>query len=111
MRGHSQENPFGGMTQAEIDQEFEKIRQNTNDLDAKPSEIMNELKSIDFNIRRKVIYKGKMAPMGCVYIVVNLKPGKTKYEGYKMIQGGQSVEFEFNVAKELRQLIKDKYSV
>lgn len=74
-------------------------------------EFWEELISIDYSIRRKVIYKGKIADPGHVYIVVNFKGKTHKYDACRMIPGNQSAEFEFSVAKELRQLLKEKYHV
>jgi len=73
--------------------------------------MFDDLNDIDYNIRRKVIYKGKMANPGNVFIVVTKKGKSNKYEAWKQIPGNQSVEFEIQIAQQLRQTISDKYQV
>jgi hypothetical protein len=66
----------------------------------------------DYTVRRKIIYKGTMAPKGGVYIVVNVKTFKgAKYEAVQLIPGGCSKDTEDKVAQSLRDLIKQKYHV
>jgi hypothetical protein len=65
----------------------------------------------DYTMRRKIIYKGKMAWKGCLYIVVNVKKGTKKYEAHQMIIGKQGEAYENQVAQSLRDLIKQKYHV
>ena len=113
MRGYSNENPFEGMTQEEIEKQWNKvlIKNDTSrgGKTAAQDELNKKLEGINYTIRRKVIYKGKMAPKGYLYIVINFKNKDTKYEGYRLIKGGQIVDFEIDVGKDLRLQIKNKY--
>lgn len=126
MGGYSNENPFEGMTQEEIEKQWNEIVEKHNisrgGKTAAQNEFLKQLRELDYSIRRKLIYNGQMAPFGSLYIVVTVikktpvrgstfKTKRSTYFAHKLIPGKQSVEFEFNVAKELRQLIKDKYSV
>lgn len=63
----------------------------------------------DYTVRRKVIYKGTMAPKGGVYIVVKVKSGKRAFEAVQLIPGGLTPETEQKVAESLREMIKNKY--
>jgi hypothetical protein len=66
---------------------------------------------IDYTVRRKKIYKGKMAPQGAVYIVISMKTKTRKLEAHQLIPGLMGDQFEKGVAEGLRDLIKKKYDV
>lgn len=60
-------------------------------------------------VRRKVIWKGKMAPKGFIYICVNVSGGKTKYENTRLIPGHTGEKTESECAKYLIDQINDQY--
>lgn len=65
----------------------------------------------DYTVRRKVIYRGKMAPKGHVYIVIRMKTKTNTFEAHQLIVGGQGEVFEGMVEQQLRELIRQKYNV
>jgi len=60
---------------------------------------------IDYTVRRKIIYKGKMAPKGYIYIVVKAKGVTAR----KLIKGSQGAEVENTVALFLRERIREEF--
>lgn len=65
----------------------------------------------DYTVRRKVIYRGKMAPKGHVYIVIRMKTKTNTFEAHQLIVGGQGEVFEGMIEQQLRELIRTKYNV
>lgn len=65
----------------------------------------------DYTVRRKVIYRGKMAPKGHVYIVIRMKTKNNTFEAHQLIVGGQGEVMEGMVEQQLRELIRQKYNV
>lgn len=65
----------------------------------------------DYTVRRKVIYRGKMAPKGHVYIVIKKKTKTNNFEAHQLIVGGQGEVYEGMIEQQLRELIRKKYNV
>ena len=65
----------------------------------------------DYNFRKKVILKGKMAPPGFVYIVVDMKRGNQKYVASRMINGRLSNIYQEAILSELRESLREKYGI
>lgn len=63
----------------------------------------------DHTARRKVIWKGKIAPKGYYYLVVKVKNGKGGYEASRLLKGPRSTMVEDKVEIELRELLTKKY--
>lgn len=114
MGGYSSEDPCKGMTQAEIDKQFQELREKQNEKrggkTAAQNEFLNKLKNLDYVIQRKIIWNGKMARPGNVFIVVRVNKNGKK-TGYIEIPGNNDPEFEFEHAQRLRAAIKAKYHV
>ena len=66
---------------------------------------------IDYTFRRKVIYKGKMAPAGHIYLVIKFTKEKKVWEACKLVKGGQGEDFEKSVCKVIRKQMFDKYGI
>lgn len=62
-------------------------------------------------LRRKKILKGKMAPQGCVYLVLTVRTKLNKVYAYQLLPGGLGEEAESEIADSLRELINKKYHV
>lgn len=70
-------------------------------------------------LRRKKIFKGKIAPQGTVYLVLTVhrkdEKGIRRRGGdvyaYQLVRGHLSPEIESNIADGLRALIHQKYKV
>jgi hypothetical protein len=73
--------------------------------------IKQQLNVIDATVRRKVIYNGKMAPKGYVFIVVNIKTERKKYEASQLIKGGQGEKIEEVISSGLLHGLKMRYGV
>ncbi len=71
------------------------------------NEVKNEIER-DYVFRRKVIYKGKMAKPGFIYLVVDVKR-KSTYTLALMIHGKHPDQEK--ILSEMRQAIKTKYGV
>lgn len=65
----------------------------------------------DYTIRKKRIWKGKFAPQGFMFIVLDLKVNKTKYTNVVAVRGGITEEQENEIGKKLRKGIEEKYHV
>jgi hypothetical protein len=63
----------------------------------------------DYVFRKKVIYKGKMAKPGFVYLVVDVKKMKQVFTLALMIHGKHPDQEK--ILTEMRQAIKTKYGV
>lgn len=72
-------------------------------------------------LRRKKIFKGKMAPQGTVYLVLTVQKKVLDRNGinrnsaqlcaYQLVRGHLSPEIGSNIADSLRALIHQKYKV
>ncbi len=73
--------------------------------------LMNGPKKVEseYAFRRKIIYKGKMAPSGCVYLVIKFKRKSRVFEACKLIKGGQGEEMEKAICEVIYKQLKDKY--
>lgn len=65
----------------------------------------------DYTVRRKVIWKGKVAPKGFYYVAVRVKSKRGHVDAVRLVKGGKSVMVEEKVGKELRELIKEKHKI
>jgi hypothetical protein len=66
----------------------------------------------DYTFRKKVIFKGKMAPPGFVYLVVDKKLFKDqKFTSARMIHGKLATRYQEAILSELRESIKEKYGI
>jgi hypothetical protein len=65
----------------------------------------------DYTVRRKKIYKGKVAETGTIFIVVQVKNAKHTYEAHLQIKGGAKKENEDRLAEDLRKQIKKEYGI
>jgi hypothetical protein len=72
-------------------------------------DMMTKPKKEKYTFRRKVIYKGKMAPRGCVYLVIKVQSNGYKVEACKLITGGQSAELELGVCETMYKQVMQKY--
>ncbi len=70
----------------------------------------SDKKELDYTTRRKVIYKGKMAPQGSVYLVVTVKSKSKKFESWCIVKG-MAPEDEQKMFVALRQRIKDNHHI
>lgn len=97
------------MTNEEVQQRISQMSDN------EAAELQERLKNgtapTSYSVRRKKIYKGKMAPQGAVYIVISMKTKTRKLEAHQVIPGHMGEQFEKGVAEGLRDLIKKKYDV
>ena len=79
-------------------------------------EMVNEMKNkieeatrvYPYTTRRKLIYKGKMAPAGSIYLVVKGKVGKYTYEAPRLVKGGLPKDIEKEIFEYLWALIQEK---
>lgn len=65
----------------------------------------------DYNFRKKVILKGKMAPPGFVYLVIDMKVKDTKYVGSRLINGRLAKLYQEAILSELRESLREKYGI
>ncbi len=65
----------------------------------------------DYNIRRKRIWKGQFAQTGYLWIVIDMKKGKSKYTNAMLLEGGLGQDVEDRVAELLRDGLKKKFGV
>ena len=65
----------------------------------------------DYNFRKKVILKGKMAPPGFVYLVIDMKVKDTKYVASRMINGRLANLYQEAILSELRESLREKYGI
>lgn len=65
----------------------------------------------DYNFRKKVILKGKMAPPGFVYIVIDMKVKDTKYVSSRLINGRLANIYQEAILSELRESLRKKYGI
>lgn len=72
------------------------------------NEVKNEIEK-DYIFRKKVIYKGKMAKPGFVYLVIDVKKEKRTFTLALMIHGKHPDQEK--ILSEMRQAIKTKYGV
>lgn len=83
--------------------------------DDKADELQERLKSgtspTGYVVRRKKIYKGRMAPLHYLYLVVTVKTKTSKLEAHQLIPGQMGEQFEKGAAEGLRDLIRKKYDV
>jgi hypothetical protein len=112
MSGYSSEDPCKGMTPEEMDKQLQEYvdQGRAAGKTAAQNEFLKKLKNLDYVIQRKIIWNGKMARPGHVFIVVRVNK-KTKYIGFVEILGNQDPEIEFEHAERLRAAIKAKYKV
>jgi hypothetical protein len=75
-----------------------------------PLETDGEVKK-DYTLYRKKFHKGKMAPLGSLYIVIKLKVKNVPYEASRLIKGGKGEEVEETVGEYLRLLLGEKYGI
>lgn len=112
MSGYSSEDPCKGMTPEEMDKQLQEYvdQGRAAGKTAAQNEFLKKLKNLDYVIQRKIIWNGKMARPGHVFIVVrvNINGKKT---GCIEIPGHHDPEFEFEHAQKLRAAIKEKYHV
>ena len=72
----------------------------------------NSKSSIDWISKRKKIFKGKCAPTGKLFIVIEVKSKKYgKISGYMLINGNCGDDAEMDVQKYLRDQIRAKYEI
>lgn len=74
------------------------------------AEILEDKTEENYTLRRKVIYKGVMAPKGQVFLVINGKLGKHKFEAKKRVLGGQGAEAEKEICDAMYEQIKKQYN-
>lgn len=65
----------------------------------------------DYSFRKKVILKGKMAPPGFVYLVIDMKVKDTKYVASRLINGRLASLYQEAVLSELRESLRKKYGI
>jgi len=61
--------------------------------------------------RRKIIYKGKMAPKGTVFIELQVRTERMKYTKVEHIPGGQTKELEAIIEKQMLEQICKTYNL
>lgn len=66
---------------------------------------------LPYVVRRKIIYKGQMAPNGQVYLVINWKANKKKWEAKKLIMGGLGKPAEDAICKAVYEQCVKKYNL
>jgi len=67
------------------------------------------IKNSTHTVRRKKIWKGKMAPKGYMYLVIVLERYKSKYTALRLYN--PKIENEDDIESNLLKLIKDKYEI
>jgi len=69
----------------------------------------------DYRIRHKKIWKGKVAPIGRKYIIVDVYKGEGKNKRYyynsMLVEGDYTPEEEAEIAELLREGLRKKYRV
>ncbi len=68
-----------------------------------------EVKILPHVIRRKKIYKGKVAKTGTLYIELTVTDGRRKYQIAKLIEGGQGEKAEGIIVTIMYQTLRKKY--
>lgn len=63
----------------------------------------------DYTVRKKLIWKGKMAKQGYFYLVIKVKNKNCVVESWEVIQGAISDRLEALVCANLREGIYKKY--
>lgn len=63
----------------------------------------------DYTAKRKKIYKGKIAPLGTLYLELKLKRKGKKFSACKLIEGGLGSEAEKIIVTQLYLEILKKY--
>jgi hypothetical protein len=67
-------------------------------------------KPLPYTVRKKLIYKGKMAPAGCMYVVVKGTIGwKKTVEAFARIRGKLSPEAEKELCEDLWKLCNEEH--
>lgn len=61
--------------------------------------------------RRKRIYKGKVAPQGTIFLVLDVKVKGMKYTQVEHIPGGQSKELEAEIQKQMLENLCAKFNL
>lgn len=61
--------------------------------------------------RRKRIYKGKMAPQGTVFLVLDVKVNGMKYTQVEHIPGWQSAELEAKIKQQMLENLCKKFNL
>lgn len=61
--------------------------------------------------RRKRIYKGKVAPQGTVFLVLDVKTKGMKYTQVEHIPGGQSKELEAEIKEQMLKNLCAKFNL
>jgi hypothetical protein len=71
-----------------------------------------EKDELPYTVRKKLIYKGKMAPAGCMYVVVKGTIGwkeKKTVEAFARIRGKLSPEAEKELCEDLWKLCNEEH--
>ncbi len=80
--------------------------------ETKPAQKKPEL---DYRIRHKKIWKGKVAPIGHKYIIVDLYKGEGKNKRYyynsMLVEGDYTPEEEAEISDLLREGLRTKFKV
>lgn len=84
---------------------IEEMKQSLEDgLQDKPS-------PTDYRLRTKKIWKGKIAPKGHFFVVVDFVKRKMVYRNAILLEGSYTQDEIKEVGEMLRQSLKDKYNV
>lgn len=82
------------------------------DLEEMEKKVEEANRPLPYTIRKKKIYKGKMAPAGCMYVVVKGGvgfKGLTIVEAYARVRGSLSPEAEKELCEDLWKLINEQH--
>lgn len=71
----------------------------------------DEKRNISHTERKKVIWKGKMAPKGWVYLIVKLNQGKQSMTAGKLVKGGNTLQEEKLIYLEILNGIKEHLKI
>lgn len=73
--------------------------------------MQQETTNVDYTLREKVIWKGKMAPKGWFYIVMTVKGQKAKYIKVELINRNVVGKAKEELLKLMRQHINVKFGI
>lgn len=76
-----------------------------------PTQKKSEVKETDYRLRTKKIWKGKIAPKGHFFVVVDFVKRKMVYRNHILLEGSYTQDEIKEVGEMLREQLKTKYNV